>query len=351
MCADPGRNYPTRAYTGPPPPGMPQAKPMQPPGMPQAFNPMQQPSGMPPAYNPMQQLPGMPRVPMPAAPGFNPALVPQPSEASPWVGANQYAAGAGQQYNQGGPGGMQGYAPPAAAQYAGYAANPQQGYAYNYPQQYPQPAVPAPMVSTVLPGMPPMPQHPGYVGAPMITTVKPSMPPPISGASPMPIPPAYHPTSYVPAQPAQPAVAPKPMPMLLCNACNQNVREVEMYSKKCEDPNHRVCSECVNKAYMAEESPTCPFCKREYSELELADIHQLLLFHDTYKGQIGPNPKKPGAGAMEICAFGHETNNQNFIPNACANGCKVCRQHYTSQTICTCGQTLGGDMSQYQQEG
>lgn len=369
MSADPGRNYPARVYTGPASPGMPQAKPMpQPPGMPQAFNPMPQPPGMPPGYNQMQAPPrmpmpapsGMPQVQMPAPPtGFNPAHVPQPSGASPWVGANQYSAGAGQQggpqYNQGGLGGMQGNAQPAA-QYGGYAANPSQGYANNYAQQgYPQmpaqPAVPAPMVSTVQPGMPHMPQNPGYVPAPMITTVKPGMPPPFPGASPMPIPPAYHPVSYVPAQPAQPAAAQKPVPMVLCNACNQNVREVDMYLKKCEDPNHRVCGECVNKAYMAEESPSCPFCKREYSQLELAEIHQLLLYNDTYRGQLGANPKKPGAGAMEICAFGHETNKQNFIPNACANGCKVCRQHYTSQTICSCGQTLGGDMSQYAQEG
>ena len=245
---------------------------------------------------------------------------------------------------------MPAYAPPTfpPAQYA----NPGQGF--NYGQGYPaaqtwtQPVIPPPMVTTVQPGQPPMQQYQqaAHVPAPMITTVKPGMPVFKPGVQPMPPNSAKLTTSYVNQQPAQPAVPAKPVANIRCNACNLDVPETDMYERKCEDPNHSVCTECVNKTYVAQDSPACPFCKREYSQSELADIHQLLLFNPAYKGQVDANPKKPGAGVMESCVFGHETNKVNFIANACAAGCKVCRQHYTSETICRCGQRLGGDVPQ-----
>ena len=144
----------------------------------------------------------------------------------------------------------------------------------------------------------------------------------------------------------------KPVVQVLCNACNKQLPETDIFSKKCPDPGESVCYSCVYTAYMAKPSPTCPSCQREYTENELVDIHQLMLTAPQYAGQVGQTPKKPGAEYTALCVFNHYTHKTTIIPNICPNGCFVCRHHYEQSPNCVCGQLLGmhlnGDLQQFQ---
>jgi hypothetical protein len=156
------------------------------------------------------------------------------------------------------------------------------------------------------------------------------------------------------AQSWQPAKQPtKPVVQVPCNACNRQVPETDIFPKKCPDPGENVCYDCVYAAYLAKQSPTCPTCKREYTENELIDIHQLLLYNPQYAGQAGQYPKKPGADYIVTCVFGHNTHKDTIVPNICPAGCVVCRTHYQQSALCRCGNALGmhlnGDLNQFAQ--
>ena len=143
----------------------------------------------------------------------------------------------------------------------------------------------------------------------------------------------------------------KPVVQVPCNACQRQVPDTDIFPKKCPDPGENVCYDCVYAAYLAKPSPTCPACKREYTENELIDIHQLMLYNPQYAGQAGQNPKKPGAEYRVRCVFGHETHKDTIVPNICPAGCVVCRWHYQQSPVCQCGNALGmhlnGDLNQF----
>lgn len=194
----------------------------------------------------------------------------------------------------------------------------------------------------------------GNVPRAVVTTIRPNQGGAVYKPGPMqmPLSQSSNPVNY--AQSWESVKQPtKPVLQVLCNACNKQTPETDIFSKKCPEPGENVCYSCVYTAYMAKASPTCPACQREYTENELIDIHQLMLYTPQYAGQVGQVPKKPGTEYTVLCVFNHYTHKSTIIPNICPYGCFVCRQHYEQCPQCVCGQMLGmhlsGDLRQFQQ--